>query len=258
MPDAFYLPAGENRFRPTEHTSGPWSADAQHFGPPSALLTRAMERLSGQRAAMLARVTVEILGPAPLTELTVDARVERPGRSVELLTAEMRAAERIVARGSAWRLATSDSTHVAAGAAAPLPTVDEADEATWPAGWRSGYLTAMEWRTAAGSVDEPGPATVWVRQRVPLVPDEEPSGTQRLLAVADSGNGASSRLDPERWWFINSELTVHTHRVPGGEWIGLDADTVIGSDGVGTASSTLHDVHGPVGNGAQALLVRRR
>lgn len=258
MTDAFYLPLSGGRFTPTVHTSGPWTLDAQHFGPPSALLVRALEAVPGDRAAMLARITVEILGPAPLTELTVHTRVERPGRSIELLSAELHADGRAVARASAWRIATSDSGAIAAGAAPALPAVAQAGPATWPEGWGGGYLEAMEWRSVHGSLNESGPATVWVRQRLPLVDGEEPSGLQRLLTVADSGNGASNRLDPRHWWFINSELTVHVHRAPRGEWIGLDADTVVGPDGVGTATSTLHDTSGQVGNGAQALLVRRR
>jgi Thioesterase-like superfamily len=88
------------------------------------------------------------------------------------------------------------------------------------------------------------------------VDGEEPTGLQRLLTVADSGNGVSGRLDPREWLFINPELTVHLHREPGGEWIGLDANTVIGPAGVGTAFSVLHDCSGPVGRGAQALMIR--
>jgi hypothetical protein len=116
----------------------------------------------------------------------------------------------------------------------------------------------MEWRALRGAFDEPGPATVWARQRVGLVAGEEPTALQRLLTVADSGNGVSNLLDPRRWWFINTELTVHLHREPAGEWIGLDAHTVIGTHGVGIARSTLHDQTGPVAAGAQALLVRPR
>jgi Thioesterase-like superfamily len=104
----------------------------------------------------------------------------------------------------------------------------------------------------------PGAAVVWARPRVELVAGEAPSGLQRLLAVADSGSGVSNRLDVTRWWFINCELTVHVYREPEGEWIGVDANTMIGPHGVGTALSVLHDRAGPVGAGTQALMVRPR
>jgi hypothetical protein len=53
--------------------------------------------------------------------------------------------------------------------------------------------------------------------RVPLLPDEEPTGLQRVLAVADSGNGVSAVLPLGEWLFINPELTVHFRREPRGE-----------------------------------------
>ncbi|NKQ52566.1 thioesterase family protein [Amycolatopsis sp. K13G38] len=258
LPPAFYLPLGEDRFQPTEHTSGPWSPEAQHFGPPSALLVRALEALPSSWPNVLARVTIEILGPAPLTELTVRSRVERPGRSVELLSAELAAGPRAVARASAWRITTTDTHEIASAAAPPWPEPDECPPSRWPEGWFGGYLSAMEWRTVSGDIVEPGAAGVWARQRVALVDGEEPSALQRLFTVADSGNGISNSLDPGQWWFINSELTVHVHRPPVSDWIGLDAATVIGPHGVGTATSTLRDLAGPMGTGAQALMVRTR
>ncbi|WP_027941766.1 thioesterase family protein [Amycolatopsis taiwanensis] len=256
---AFYLPRGEGRFLATAHTEGPWDPRAQHFGPPSALLVRALENLATDRKSALARVTVEILGPAPLTELTVHAGVVRPGRSVELLTAELTAGHRPVARASAWRFVTSDTESAATPSPGALPAPEDCPPADWPQDWEmGGYLHAMEWRGVSGSPAGHGAAAVWARQLVQLVEGEEPSPLQRLFTVADSGNGVSSRLDPRDWTFLNSELTVHLQRPPAGEWIGIDGDTVIGPHGVGTAHSTLHDLGGPVAFGAQALLVRRR
>lgn len=258
MADAFYVPLGDDRFRATTHTTGPWSADSQHFGPPSALLVRALENVESAHPAQLARVTVDILGPAPVAELTVRARIERPGRSVELLQAELATAERVVARATAWRIATSDTAGIATDAGPLIPPPDSVAESPWPEGWQAGYLEAVEWRAVRGGMDVPGPAAVWARPRVPLVDGEEPSGLQRLFTVADSGNGVSNFLDPRQWWFINAELTVHLRRPPSGEWIGLDAVTLVGEHGIGTATSILHDADGPVATGAQALLVRPR
>jgi hypothetical protein len=79
-----------------------------------------------------------------------------------------------------------------------------------------------------------------------------------VLAIADSGNGISGELDLRQWQFINPELTVHLHREAAGEWICLDAQTVISSGGTGLATSVLSDLDGPVGVGAQSLLVTAR
>jgi hypothetical protein len=252
----FYEPLDDGRFRSTVHTTGPWSPLTQHLGPPSALLVRAMEALPAAVPMLIARVTVEILGPVPVDILSVTASVDRPGRSVELLSASLSAGDRVVARAQAWRIVRSDTSAVAVATDPPLPPPSAGAVMTRPPGWGAGYLDVMEWRALSGSLGDPGPATVWARQSVPLVGSEEPSGLQRLLTVADSGNGVSNRLDPRKWLFINAELAVHVYREPVGEWIALDAATAIGPEGVGSAFSVLHDLTGAVGRGAQALLVR--
>jgi hypothetical protein len=51
---------------------------------------------------------------------------------------------------------------------------------------------------------------------------------------------------------------VHLHRQPAGEWIGVDATTVVGPTGAGTVSALLHDEDGHTARSAQALIVRPR
>ena len=81
---------------------------------------------------------------------------------------------------------------------------------------------------------------------------------QRALVIADSGNGASLEIDVARWFSLNTELTVHLHREPAGEWICLDAQTTITPGGAGLATSALSDLDGPVGVAAQSLLITPR
>lgn len=254
---SFYTDLGEGRFRASSHTTGPWDPAFQHAGPPSALLGRALETVAARDDVMVARVTVELLGPVPVTDLELEARVVRPGRSVELVQASLSAAGREVARATAWRVRRTSGAEVVSRHPSPPPLPGPAPERV-AAGWVEGYLQAMEWRWAAGHFTTAGPATVWARMRHPLLADEEPTGLQRALVVADSGNGASSELDARSWYFINPELTVHLHREPVGDWICLDASTAISPGGVGLATSVLSDLDGPFGTGAQSLLVAPR
>jgi hypothetical protein len=158
---------------------------------------------------------------------------------------------------TAWRVRRTDGESVASRMPAPGPLQDA--EPTQPGfGHTDGYLTALEWRLAAGALNKAGPATVWGRMRYPLVPDEEPSPLERVLIIADSGNGFSAELPMKRWLFINPELTVHLYREAVGEWICLDAQTAISTGGAGLASSVLSDVNGPLGVGAQSLLIAPR
>jgi len=267
--DSFYLPLGNGSWRATPHTTGPWDRRAQHGGPPSALLGRAIQRCAPRDDMVIARFTCEILGAVPVADLDISARLTRPGRSVQFLEAAASTGGREVARASAWRVLRTASETIPpqdsppglpaeAGSPADQPAGAAGTPGAPPAGWVDGYLSAIEWRPVAGQFFEPGPATVWTRLRYPLVPDEEPSGLERVLAVADSGNGLSGVLDITKWLFINPELTVHLHREAAGEWICVAAQTTISAGGSGLATSVLADLDGQVGVGAQALLITPR
>jgi Thioesterase-like superfamily len=251
--DAFYSLDGD-RATPSELTRGPWDRNSQHAGPPSALLARAIELCEPREGMRIGRVTVEILGPVPLAPLAVEASVVRPGRSVELLEAALAGPDGEVMRASAWRVAAGDQS-LASDPPPPGPEHGR-DRDFFPTGEELGYHSAMEYRFVHGGFLEPGPALVWMRMRVPLVEGEQPSPLERLMVVADVGNGVSAVLDWREFLFINTELTVHLLRPPEGDWVGVDAVTHV--DGVGIAESVLWDERGRLGRGAQTLLVRRR
>jgi hypothetical protein len=258
MSDAFYEPLGDGRYRAGEHTVGPWDPDSQHGGPPSALLARAIEQEPGAGPATIVRVCLDILGPIPVTEVVVRTRVLRPGRRIELVEAEMTAAGRPALRAQAWRVRRAD-VDLPPAVAGPDDTVPPFPPTAKDfADWSGGYLRAIEWRWAQEPRPEIGAGTVWGRMRFPLVPDEEPTGLQRVLAVADSGSGVSHRLDPREWLFVNTELTLHLAAVPRGQWICLDARTRLDELGFGLATSRLFDRDRVVGQGAQSLFVARR
>ena len=257
MAGSFYVPLGDGVWRATPHTTSPWGVGTQHGGPPSALLGRAMQRCEPRAEMMIARFTCEILRAIPVGDIRVQVRLARPGRSVELLEATASADGREVARAAAWRVLRTGSPPVEPRLPSP-PGLPDEPPVLPPASWTDGYKSAIEWRRVRGSLGAAGPATLWTRMRYPLVPDEEPTPLERVLAIADSGNGASWELDINRWLFINPELTVHLHREAAGEWICLDAQTAISTGGAGLATSVLSDRDGPVGVGAQSLLIAPR
>jgi len=247
---------------PSELTRGPWDAASQHAGPPAALLGLALERLpiDGDMPMRVGRVTYEVLRPVPIAPLRVEARVERDGRRVQMLAASLHTGDEEVMRARAWRLRTEA---VELGAEFPRQPpehgpADGEDAPFFPTGASEGYHTAVDYRFIEGGFLEPGPAVVWMRSRVPVVAGEVLSPLQRVLVVADSGNGVSAALDWRRFLFINVDLTVHLHRQPAGEWVCLDAVTTPESDGIGLADTTLSDEGGRIGRAMQTLLVAER
>jgi hypothetical protein len=261
VPEAFYEPEGD-RYLATELTRGPWDPGAQHAGPPAALLGREIERLEDAGEFQVGRATFEILRSVPIAPVQVSARVLRPGRRVQLVEAELRdeAGEPLM-RANAWRLRTAplEIPPEAMAAAGPPPGPERGAEAEFfPTGEELGYHSAMEVRFIRGGFVEPGPALVWLRMRQPLVAGEESSPLQRVLVTADVGNGVSASLDYRRYLFINVDLTVHLERMPVGEWVCVDAQTLPQPSGNGTAESVLSDEGGRIGRALQTLLVAER
>ena len=91
-----------------------------------------------------------------------------------------------------------------------------------------------------------------------LLPGEPMSPLARAVAAADFGNGVGAALPFDRFLFINADLTLHLQRAPQGEWIGLDARTLLSVGGPGLAESVLHDEGGPIGRAFQTLVVQPR
>lgn len=263
MTDCYYRRKGSDGdisiFESTDFTRSNWTPDIQHGSPPLALLTRAVEELVGP-GLRLGRVTLDILGAIPVTEVRVRAWVERPGNRISLLAAEMTAnrpdgAPRAVARVTAWALATTDTADVVLDRYPPLV---EAHPAPWGLPWKDagGYVDSVQWRPQAdGSA---GATVYWLKPLIPLVDDEETTALQRLTMVVDSANGVGGALDPHRFVYMNTDTAVHLHRLPTGHDFALRARGSIGPDGIGVTTAEIFDRAGFVGTSAQTLLVQRQ
>ena len=279
MEKAFYEQVGHDSYLSTPATVGPWSARAQHGGPPSALAARAIELHEPDPRQRLARVCVDILRPIPIGKLSLRTRTVRPGRRVALIETVVEADGDEVLHARGWRIERSASTIPRVGDGRPPEPVLAASEGLPPeifAGQRQGYLSMIEWRFTAPDFDGPaspdpqlaGPAATpgpdglqaqfraaWTRPRIPLLAGEESSPMTRALLVADSGSGVGSALPASGFTFINVDLTVVLQRDPVDDWLMLEASTVIGADGTGLAVTRLADPLGSFGHGMQTLLV---
>jgi hypothetical protein len=261
--ESIFLAEGET-FLPTEHARGPWDPRALHGGAPAALMTAAFERFQPGAELVVARLGFELLRPVPMAPLSLSTEIVRAGRRVQELSGELRAGEDLICRANALRVqpVPDDLPESADGSWAPEPmpapevgsavrfALDDPERASFAA-------SAMEMRW----LDDPwtlGPGRVWMRLRHPLLPGEALTPLARLAATADFGNGVSAALSFKDYLFINADLSIHLQRPPRGEWIGLDARTLLPSGGSGLAESVLHDVAGPVGRAFQTLVVQPR
>lgn len=254
-PDAIFDRV-DGGFLPTAAAIGPWDPNALHGGPVAMLLARGIESIEAADRMDVVRLTVELLKPVRLLPLTAAAELERPGRRVQLVGAALTQEGMEVARARALRVRHADLEIDTSGEPAPAgPQGLQPYNVSWPS---AGYFSlGVELRAIAGHFLEPGPASQWVRLKLPVVAGEEPTPLQRVAAAADFGNGISSVLDWTQHVFINPDLTIHLLRQPVGEWVAMDSRTEIGP-GYGLAQSTLYDERGEIGRSLQSLYVDKR
>ncbi len=257
MSKAYYVRRGD-LFEPTELTRGPWSPDSQHGGPPSALLARHLID-AAQSGMDLARITIELLRPVPLTALAVKTEVVRPGKSVYTTTADLMAEDQLVARAMGLHIRREDGI--------PVPEYRrvvherrEPDAVDFPlpiAHDHIGFPDSVDTHWEPGSKTGPGPGTLWMRCLADTIAGEEMHPAEWVLPVADCGNGIS-------WWsltdvtFVNPDLTVYLHRQPVGRWIRIKSHSEWNPHGIGLADSDLADEAGPLGRSLQSLYLATR
>ncbi len=258
-----FVSLGNGSYRSTELTRGPWNPDHQHAGPPIALVAREIERAAAAlEMAHIARLTAALLRPIPIAELKVEVQTDYAGRNAAHFSASLESGGKKVARFTALaqREAALQMPEKIPGH--PLPQAPRAAEDSPAARFpflveSTGYPDLVETRVAAGSFFR-GPCAVWFRMRHPLIEGEEPSALQRVAVAADSGNGISAALDFRRYTFVNSDLTINLLRRTEGEWICIDAHTLVGPQGGGVAEARIFDSGGLAGRSSQSLSIRLR
>lgn len=255
-PSAYYVATGPGSYRTTSHAEGAWAPGQQHMGPISGLLVHELLSCAPRDDLALARVTFDILGVIPLGDVQVLAQVTRPGRTIELLEAELIAGGRPVVRAHAWRLARGETQHLAGSEAPSMAGVEDASPWDGSAVWAGGFIASLDIRVLPGW--RPGRGQVWLRPRVGVLDATAVDPLACIFAVIDTMNGVAIRERPEALLFPNTDLTVHLFRTPYGEWLGLDVEVSYGPAGVGLTSAVLSDASGPFGRALQILTLRPR
>ncbi|XAS70504.1 thioesterase family protein [Micrococcaceae bacterium Sec5.1] len=253
----YYESLGEGHYRSTIHAQGAWNPHEQHMAPASGIMADALLRHEPRDDVRMARISYEILGLIPGGEFQVTTSTLRPGRTIELIQAELSAGGRVAIRAAAWRMITSDTSAVAAFEDEAMPAPDECKLWDGASVWPGGYIRSLEMRIGEGH--RPGSGRVWIRTMHPLTDKEDSSDLARLMGLVDTANGIAARVPPgeNSYIFPNVDLQIHMYRAPQGEWLGLDNKVSFGADGIGLTSSVLHDINGPFGRAEQILTLRK-
>jgi hypothetical protein len=263
LPPSAYTLLSDSTVRASELTRGPWDPRHQHAGPPIAMVCRAIEAVARDHGLThIGRLTANLLRPLPIAELEIEVTTDYSGRNAAHFSARLWGDGKELARFTA--LAQRENELVLPDALdghplpmAPKPPAESAPQRMPFDRQHIGYADLVENRVASGTFFR-SRCAAWFRLRRPLVEGEDPSGYQRVAVAADSGNGISAVLDLDRHVFVNADLTINLLRRPLGEWICVDARTLLAPNGCGLAESQLFDEDGLIGRATQSLAVRAR
>lgn len=246
-------------YQPSKHTQGAWNEHEQHMAPATGVLTAELEKFTPQNNMRIARISFDILGLIPLDDFTITTRCIRPGRTIELIESIMssRGRDCIIAR--AWRLITQDTSEIA-GLEDHKAKYQPHELPSWDGmkNWPGGFIESVSLVTATDR--RSGKGMVWITNDLEMVAGEPTDDLVHLLGMVDTANGVVQRLGlgltELEWIFPNTDLQIHMHRSPKGQWLGIEAVQQYGDDGIGLTSAILHDIHGPFGRSEQILTIR--
>jgi len=115
-------------------------------------------------------------------------------------------------------------------------------------------LVTQETRYPKNEDNSAGPTSIWLKT-VPIYTNAPSSGFQRICPIADCGNAISRNGEPQQFGFLNTDLSIHLHREPLGEWFRSDAISQWNANGIGMSDALLFDEHGAVGRAVQSLVI---
>lgn len=259
--DAFFLPDGE-RFLPQPIARGPWDPGSLNGRVVAGLLGAELEHRHGAPedgvAWLPARLTVDLYRLPQFDPVTVETRIVREGRRIRVVDATFLSGGRDMARASCQFLRIGEN---AAGEVWKPEPWDAPDPDTLADRERPG---PMPWtvRPFSGAFGEAVQRRAWLRELRPMVGGRPITPYARCAAACDFSS-PFSHSGSEGLGYINTDVTLTLHRLPGTEWVGFEASYHAADGGIAAGQCRLYDERGPIGLAtcvalAQKMVLRPR
>lgn len=245
-----------SHYRSTLHAQGAWNEHEQHMAPATGIMSYELEHFNPRIDMRIGRISLDIFGLIAFGEFSISTRVIRAGKTIELLESEMQAQGKTCIVARAWRMLMQNTQAVAATEDQPISQPEHLPVWTGMSRWPGGFIQSIQARADLAQ-HRAGKGIVWLHNGLDLVEGQHNSDFTRLMGMVDVANGVAPRQEGIfDWAFPNLDLQIHMHRLPKGQWLGLEAIQQYGADGIGLTSAILHDVDGPFGRSEQILTLR--
>jgi len=261
-PDHYFDSDGDS-FIPTGAAKGYWQDNTLSGSAAASLLGFVIERDFCGADWVPVRLSIDMLRMPPAAPLTVVTEVLHESGRLRLVEA------RLIAQG---RLQTRALAQIVRRGSTPANPVWQTPR--WPAPHPDTLPVQAHWRwdmrpippdhpqfrreaVAAGSADRGNPpvlgqmAPAWARQAwlnvaMEIVAGHPLSRFGMLVTTADFASPLthSSEFGID---FVNTDFTIHCHRLPQGDWLGYELVGHSSAEGVAVGQAAIHDLTGPLG-----------
>ena len=238
--DAFFLPDGDT-YLPQPICRGPWDPGSLNGRVVAGLLGAVVEARHGSPGWLPARMTVDMYRLPRFDPVRIETSVVRDGGRLRLVTASF------VSGGVPMALATVQFLRVGENAGGSVWQPDGWDapppETLAPPerGWEM-----WDFRPVSGAFGSAERRRGWMREKRPAVAGLTLTPFARVAAAADFAS-PFSHSGSAGLGYINTDVTLALHRLPAGEWVGLEAGYHQADAGVALGQCRLFDEDGPIG-----------
>lgn len=241
-------------YESTELAQGAWNPHEQHMAAATGIICEELSTFQPRSDMRIGRISLDILGLIHAGEFTIETKIIRPGKTIELLESVMMSQGKACIVARTWRMMLSDSSNVTGIEDQHVDHPEHAPIWSEIRNWPGGYIQSLE---ARSHQRREGNGIVWLTNPYDMVEGQSTTDFVKLMGMVDTANGIVARQTwPFQFAFPNLDLQIHLYRLPKGQWLGLETVQQYGDDGIGLTSSVLHDEHGPFGRSEQILTLR--
>jgi hypothetical protein len=260
--DHFFDAVGDT-FVPTPSARGYWVPGTLSGSAAASLLGFVIERDFCAEDRVPVRLSVDMLRMPPSAPLTVETEVLHESGRLRLVEA------RLMAEGS---VQTRALCQIARRGTQPANPVWQSPH--WPAPHPDTLPAQAHWRwdmrpvppdharfarvlppvdtislgnpPVLGKLAPAGARQAWLRVDMEIVAGHALSPFLMLVTTADFASPLthSSEFGID---FVNTDFTIHCHRLPCGDWLGYELTGHSSADGVAVGQAAIHDLDGPLG-----------
>jgi hypothetical protein len=250
-PEPFFVAEGPHRFMPNDICRGPWDRNSLHGRVVAGLLAHEVETTWGDRAFHCARLTVDLYRVLPFAPVDVSSKVVRDGNRIRVVDAEFTSNGVSVARASAVLLRKAENP---SGTVWGPPPWDVPSPLALPAPENSNPM--WETRVIDHGFGSTAQKRAWLRETRALIEGVELTPLVRVAFASDFTNPFANS-GSEGLQFVNADITLYIHRLPGTEWLGFEVVEHHSEDGIAVGECVIHDERGAIGRSLVCALANR-